>query len=511
MDLSSVVVKGAPENGLKQAEQTLSRIADNLYRSNVTNTIYGIFTVNGRQLRKSLKTSNKEIARKRLEKFRAEILEADTKRRDAELSSLSFTEVAGRWLQSVEAAIAPRTAENCRWCIKALANHFPYNLATITSADVDIWSVRRSRETEPSTFNKETAILRRVLAFAIERGAILRNPAAHLKHRRVPKPRIAVPTREQFHLLLAELRRDYRSQGAGDLVEFLAASGCRLGEAVSIRWRDVDFQRGTLTIGANGKTKNGEARTVPLFPPLRAFLEALRSRNADAEPDATLLPIKNAKVAITNACRRLGLPVFSHHKFRHLFCTTALESGVPPHVIAAWAGHKDGGQLVCRTYGHVRSEASELFAQKVNKIPIVHLHGQLNGLCPMKSGRPYSPKADYRQVKLSMAEIKIIHELGTDAMKLPQFKEALSLLEKAETICFIGFGYLKANLERLNVPKWGTNNICGTGYGLTASEQKQIRDFIANKRSMSGLLIPLGNTQHEALQFCREVGIFPMA
>ena len=146
MDLSSVVVKGAPENGLKQAQQTLSRIADNLYRSNVTRIIYAIFTVNGRQLRKSLKTSNKGIARKRLEKFRAEILESDTKRRDAELSSLSFTKVAGRWLQSVEAAIAPRTAENCRWCIQALVNHFPQNLATITSADVDIWSVRRSRE-----------------------------------------------------------------------------------------------------------------------------------------------------------------------------------------------------------------------------------------------------------------------------------------------------------------------------------------------------------------------------
>ena len=174
-----------------------------------------------------------------------------------------------------------------------------------------------------------------------------------------------MPTREQFRLLLAELRRDYRARGAGDLVEFLAASGSRLGEAVRIRWHDVDFQRGTLTIGANGETKNGEARTVPLFPPLRAFLEGLQARNADAAPDALLLPTKSAKVALTNTCRRLGLPVFSHHKFRHLFCTTALESGVPPHVIASWAGHKDGGQLVCRTYGHVRSEASELFAQRV--------------------------------------------------------------------------------------------------------------------------------------------------
>ena len=148
-------------------------------------------------------------------------------------------------------------------------------------------------------------------------------------------------------------------------MEFLAASGCRLGEAVSIRWRDVDWLRGKLTIGADGQTKNGEARTIPLFPPLRAFLETHRANNPDATPDAKLLPILNAKTAITNACRRLGLPVFSHHKMRHYVATNAIEAGIPPHIVAGWLGHRDGGQLVCRVYGHLRAEASELFAQRV--------------------------------------------------------------------------------------------------------------------------------------------------
>lgn len=362
--LSRKAIKGVV-NAVPKSQQILTRIADNLYRSNKFNVFYAVVTVNGRQIRRSLHTTNRITARTRLEKFRGEVRESDMTHRDADLASLSFSKVALRWLQSVEAVITPRTVGNCRWCIKALAIYFPQNIAGITHADVDVWSVRRSKETKPATFNKEAAILRRVFAFAVDRGVLLRNPVAHLKHRKVPKPQIAVPTREQFKLLLAELRRDYRAQGAGDLVEFLAASGCRLGEAGGIRWRDIDFQRGTLTIGADGKTKNGEARTIPLFPPLRTFLERLRTQHGTVTPDAALLPIKNSKNAITKACRRLGLPVFSHHKYRHLFCTTALESGVPPHIVATWAGHKDGGQLVCRTYGHVRSEASDFFAQRV--------------------------------------------------------------------------------------------------------------------------------------------------
>lgn len=365
MNLSSAPVKAGSEITPAEPPQTLFRIADNLYRSDSSGIIYAILTKDGRQIRRSLRTNNKDTARARLTKLRDDLLEADGNHRDAELVGLSFKDAAGRWLEAVSATLRPRTLESRRWSIKALTPHFPQAIGKITRADADKWSAARSKETAPASYNKEVGTLRCVLAFAVERGALSRNPATHLKCRKVGKPHIAVPSRDQFKALLAELRRDYRAQGAGDLVEFLAASGCRLGEAVAVRWRDVDFQRGTLTIGADGETKNGESRTVPLFPPLRAILETIRAGHPDAAPDALLLPIKSAKVAITNACRRLGLPVFSHHKFRHLFCTTALESGVPPHVIAAWAGHKDGGQLVCRTYGHVRAEASELFAQRV--------------------------------------------------------------------------------------------------------------------------------------------------
>ena len=178
-----------------------------------------------------------DVARIRLQKLRADILDTATTRHDAALAGESFKDAAGRWLQSVAATLRPKTHFRRQTSIKALALHFPQAIGRITRADVDAWSAARSKETAPRTWNKELEVLRLTFAFAIERGALVRSPAAHLKPRKAGKPHIVVPSREQFRLLLAELRHNHQKQGAGDLVEFLAASGCRLGEAVSIRWQ----------------------------------------------------------------------------------------------------------------------------------------------------------------------------------------------------------------------------------------------------------------------------------
>src|SRR5262249_14547179 len=72
-------------------------------------------------------------------------------------------------------------------------------------------------------------------------------------------------------------------------------------------------------------------------------------------------PIKAAKTAINRACKRLKLPHFHHHDFRHFFATTCIEAGVDIPTISRWLGNKDGGDLAMRVYGYLRQEHS--FAQ----------------------------------------------------------------------------------------------------------------------------------------------------
>jgi integrase len=55
----------------------------------------------------------------------------------------------------------------------------------------------------------------------------------------------------------------------------------------------------------------------------------------------------------------------THHDLRHLFATRCIESGVDVPTVARWLGHRDGGALAMRTYGHLREEHSRAAAAKV--------------------------------------------------------------------------------------------------------------------------------------------------
>jgi integrase len=155
--------------------------------------------------------------------------------------------------------------------------------------------------------------------------------------------------------------------GAADFVEFLGYSGLRLGEAIAVLWCDVNFELGTLLVtGGEAGTKNHEARSLPLFPPLRRLLERMRQERKGAlNHEGRIFGFQHVRQALMSACKRAGLPHFSHHAMRHFFCSNAIEAGCDFKVIAGWLGHKDGGVLVARTYGHLRNEHSAAMAKRM--------------------------------------------------------------------------------------------------------------------------------------------------
>jgi integrase len=211
-------------------------------------------------------------------------------------------------------------------------------------------------------------------------GLVLDNPASHIDRLKLSRLKLNIPTRQEFKELLATIRQCRlmtkgcdESQAAGNLVEFLGYSGCRLAEAVGdhkfgkppILWGDVNFKLRTFTVTGKG-VDQGKTRTVPLFPPLERLLREMKSK-LPASPKAgdPIFNIQSAKKAIETACRRLGLPHYSHHTFRHFFASNAIEHGIDFKVIAEWLGHADGGVLVARTYGHLRAEHSAAMAKRM--------------------------------------------------------------------------------------------------------------------------------------------------
>lgn len=253
-------------------------------------------------------------------------------------------------------------------------------IGNISRLDVERWATARAATKAARTFNMELETLRLVFDYAVSHGIVLDNPAMHVERRKQSTPKLLIPTREQFSDILATIRKCRtmtgtctESEAAANLVEFLGYSGCRLGEVVGdkkfgkepLLWRDVNFAVKTFTVTGKG-VDAGKTRTVPLFPPLERLLADMKAKlTGRPQPTDPIFNIQSAKKAIQTACRRLGLPKYHHHTFRHFFASNAIEQGVDFKVIAEWLGHADGGVLVARTYGHLRAEHSAAMAKRM--------------------------------------------------------------------------------------------------------------------------------------------------
>jgi integrase len=75
--------------------------------------------------------------------------------------------------------------------------------------------------------------------------------------------------------------------------------------------------------------------------------------------------ITSPRIALDNACARLGIDHLRVHDCRHVFATRCIEFGVDLPTLASWLGHKDGGVLCAQCYGHLCIKHSTAMAGKV--------------------------------------------------------------------------------------------------------------------------------------------------
>lgn len=340
-------------------------VAECLYRNRSSGTYFALVKVKGKQIRKSLKTKDRKLADRRLREFREKAgrLTASPSER-----KMPFEVLAERWLKVHNVTLKPNSADRNVRCVKEVNKFFgKIPVSDIDKRHCEDWMVKRGTGIAASTFNKDTQVLKSVMDYAVEDGLILDNPAKVIKPRRVVNKEIVIPTREEYEKLLEAVKKlGTRAHEAENLIQLLALSGMRLEEATQIVWREVDFKKGQFTVsGGEDGMKNRESRVVPLFPSLRRFLEDLRERSL---PDSAhkLISIASGKTAIHNASKNAKLPHFSHHSFRHFFVINAIEVGVDFKTIANWIGHKDGGILVAKTYGHLRPAHSYKMAKSLN-------------------------------------------------------------------------------------------------------------------------------------------------
>jgi integrase len=370
-------MKTMSKNTSQTTEQPVfHKVAENLYRLESSDGYYALLKRGGKQFRRSLKTKDRKLADRRLNDLRAKIgclkISPDAK--------LNFEQAANLWLETNRHAASSGTVKRRQMYIKGLSPYFKnLPVRNITEQNCDRWVKERGTILASETFVHELDVLNAVFDFALNRGLILSNPAKHIKRRKIISKQIVVPSLDQFKQLINAIRQSdgkkdnqEKSQDGANLVEFLAYSGARIGEVVGggdanerrpMLWSDVHFDRGTIFLP--GTKTEAAPRTIPMSERLREFLTQLKTKKKP-QPSDLIVPIKSARKCLQTACKKLELPQFTHHDFRHFFATTCIESGVDIPTVSRWLGHKDGGALAMKRYGHLRQEHSFAMIKRVS-------------------------------------------------------------------------------------------------------------------------------------------------
>jgi integrase len=329
--------------------------------------------VKGKLIRRSLKTQVFSVAKLRLGDLEREERQIAEHATACVGGKMTFGDALAIYRQRLQgdASLKPRTKEHREERIHALLKTWPSlgkaDVRKITKQDCLAWAAGYASSAE--NFNKTVQTLRLILEVPIESGIRYDNPARFIKTMKVRLKPLQLPSRLQFFEIVKSVRAVNRrfSSGAADLIEFLAYGGYRKSEAKNIRWSDCDFERGQVLVRGDEitGTKNWTTRIVPMIPEMRQLLDRLRAEHPEEPSSAKVIRVSACNGSLKNACRRLGIPHISQHDLRHLFATTCIESGVDIPTVSRWLGHKDGGALAMKVYGHLRDQHSVAMAQKV--------------------------------------------------------------------------------------------------------------------------------------------------
>jgi integrase len=329
------------------------------------------------------------------------------------------------WCKRQRGRLAPKTA---RWydMIAEQIERDPLGtipLARLTPRALEAYYGRRlAQGLSSTTVLHHHQMLHAALRAAERQDMILKNPAAIAEAPRRARVTLQVWSESETALFLSDARgrSPYFS-----VYLFLVGTGCRIGEALGIEWRDVDLAEGLITIRQalqrpegggyvlrEPKTKHSRrAITLPIevvdeLRRVRAGQEAAAITQGRCPDGARCQRVKcerwhaldlvfclpNGRPLHDNnirqrdlypRCKRLGLPWRrALHNLRHAHATHLLQRGVSVKVVQERLGH-GAAAFTLSAYGHVLAGMQAGAAQAVSAM----LQGCYSPATPSGGGR----------------------------------------------------------------------------------------------------------------------------
>jgi len=226
-----------------------------------------------------------------------------------------------------------------------------------------------SRPTARNTKSVLNQLFSLSLSLSVRREYIERNPVREIAAMLRPRPEIFAPKGDDLRLLLKAIDEYENRPGRlgpapspllRDVVELLIGTGCRIGEALGLRWVDVDLLSKVPAITINGAVKEGKGQPkrwepTPKTESSRRKLMIdegvagllLRRLAADSEGQTFVFHTSSGEPngpqdvhrALRNVRKKIGLPAdFVPHALRRA-AATAIADGLGIEAAAGALGH----------------------------------------------------------------------------------------------------------------------------------------------------------------------------
>lgn len=326
--------------------------------------VYWVF-INYRGKRKAKKIGKKKTAEKVAEKIRAKLTLGELKIEGAETLCPTFSEYAKQWLEFILVTRQGTTHERYEGILRLHINPAIGNkrLDEITRGELRDLLLEKSRLYSKSMVGLMRDVLSGVFNYALDEELIQNSPVQGITKRLQlgkRQTKITPLNITEEDALLNTCKSSRPSHYAFFL--YLLRTGTRLGEALGLRWSDVDWEGSFVWVrrayrrGVFGPPKNGKPRRIKMSKQLR---ETLLERLKEVEDTGEVVFGEKGKPWEQNEVRRVfwktlkdaGLRHTRIHDLRHTWVTRRLSLGHNVVEVSREAGHSSI-KITVDTYYH---------------------------------------------------------------------------------------------------------------------------------------------------------------
>lgn len=316
----------------------------------------------------------------------------------ADPSTQPLSEYLTAWLEGdARRHLRPHVLEGyeayIRLHISPILGHVPLGSLTTKHVQIMIDELEAGGKLAHSSLARVRGVLQSALTDAKRRGLVAANEAHGV---RVPAPNRV----EMQYWHPQQIRKFLNSLHGHPMEAFYVCSltlGWRLGEGLGLRWQDISFERGTVSIvqalersstshnPVFTPTKNRYSRrtvslsqaavtALQLHSTHQKILQEIAGENWGNKWDLVFTSSTGLPLAQTNISRQFKLlteqaklPLIRVHDMRHTAATAMIFAGINIKVISATLGHSSI-RITLDTYGHLLDEQKRAVADAMDDL-----------------------------------------------------------------------------------------------------------------------------------------------